>query len=87
MLIFDFVWTKILKHLQATLQNFNSRVQIDVVAIEATAPVVQSLQVALYVDPADTKAVEQSIAVVVEKYFLFNIVFLRFILSVNFCIH
>jgi len=30
------------------------------VAIEATSVVIQSLQIALYVDPSDAKAVEQS---------------------------
>lgn len=55
-------------HLQSTLQNFNSRVQVDVVAIEATTLVIQSLLIALYVDPTDAKAVEQSIGAVIDKY-------------------
>lgn len=58
---------QILKHIQTTLQNFHSRVQVDIVAIEATAVVVQSLLIALYVDPSDAKAVEQAIGVVVDK--------------------
>ena len=38
------------------------------VAIEATDPIIQSLLIALYVDPNDSKAVEQAISVVVDKY-------------------
>ena len=56
---------KILKNLQISLQNFNSRAQVDVVAIEATAVVIQSLLIALYVDPSDIKAVEQAIGAVI----------------------
>ncbi len=41
---------------------------MDVVALEATDVVIQSLLIALYVDPSDAKAVEQAIGVVVEKY-------------------
>lgn len=41
---------------------------MDVVAIEATDVVIQSLLIALYVDPSDAKAVELAISVVVEKY-------------------
>ena len=59
---------QILIHIKTTLQNFHSRVQVDVVAIEATDPIIQSLLIALYVDPNDSKAVEQAISVVVDKY-------------------
>lgn len=58
---------QILKHIQTALQNFHSRVQVDIVAIEATATVIQSLLIALYVDPTDAKAVEQAIGLVVDK--------------------
>jgi len=40
---------------------------VDVVAIEATSGVIQSLLIALYVDPSDIKAVEQAIGAVVDK--------------------
>ena len=58
---------QILKNLQISLQNFNSRAQVDVVAIEATSVVIQSLLIALYVEPSDTKAVEQAIGAVIDK--------------------
>lgn len=59
---------QILKHIQTTLQNFHSRVQVDIVAIEATVSVIQSLLIALFVDPTDAKAVEQAIGAVVDKH-------------------
>ena len=37
-------------------------------AIEATAVVIQSLLIALYVDPGDPKAVELAIGTVVDQY-------------------
>jgi len=53
--------------LQSTLQNFTNRAQIEVVAIEATSTVIQSLLIALYVDPSDSKAVEKAKEIVAEK--------------------
>ena len=53
--------------MQPTLQNFNSKVQVEIVAIEANCSVVQSLLIALYIDPSDSKAVDQALTTVVEK--------------------
>lgn len=53
--------------------------QVEIVAIEGTAAVVQSLLIALYVDPADTKAVSQAISQVVEKYvYFFSVIWFSF---------
>ena len=53
-----------------TLQNFNSKVHVQVVAMETTSAVVQTLVAALcvVVDPLDDKAVKQSLANIVDKY-------------------
>ena len=58
---------QISKHLQSKLQNFTNRAQVEVVAIEATSAVIQSLLIALYVDSSDSKAVEKAKEIVAEK--------------------